>query len=143
MKIKLLHSEAKLPKRMTVGASGLDVFAVEEVSLHPNTPTLIPIGLAVEIPQGYELQLRMRSSFVSRHIIIPNGVGTIDADYRGEIKMPLLNLGNIIRVIKQGDRVGQLVMVKIERPDLHVVKELTPSVRGEGGFGSTNKLDKQ
>ena len=141
MKVKIINkSDQKLPKYETVGSAGMDLLAnVEEaITLKPMERRLVPTGLFIEIPEGYEGQVRPRSGLAIKHgITLINCVGTIDSDYRGELCIPMVNLGTEVFEIKKGDRVAQLVICQYKRVELVEVEEITNSDRGEGGFGST------
>jgi len=131
-------SQFGLPKYKTEGSAGLDLQAniQESIELKPLDRVLIPTGLFISIPEGYEAQIRGRSGMALNHgITLANGIGTIDSDYRGEIKVILINLSNEAYIINPGDRVAQMVFVKYEKADLVVVNELEETIRGEGGFG--------
>lgn len=141
LKIKKLHPDAKLPEYAhgPDEDAGLDVRALEEVILEPGTPQLIPTGLALEIPPGYEVQIRPRSGLAFKHAItIPNAPATIDPGYRGEIKVIVLNLGRAAYEVKAGDRVAQMVLAKYESVEWEE-SDLADSVRGHGGFGSSGR----
>lgn len=141
MEIKILNkSKHPLPAYKTKGASGVDLHANldESVCLRSLDRALIPTGLYVEIPQGYEAQVRARSGLaLKKGLSLPNGIGTIDSDYRGELKVIVVNLGRDDLIIEDGDRIAQMVIMKIEQADFIEVKELSDSERGEGGFGHT------
>ncbi|MCS7171549.1 MAG: dUTP diphosphatase [Aquificaceae bacterium] len=150
MRIKLKrlpHAEGlPLPFYATEHASGMDLLAAvsEPVLLKPLQRALIPTGIAVEIPPGYEAQIRPRSGLAIKHgITLLNTPGTIDADYRGEIKVILINLGEEDFLVRRGDRIAQMVICPVVKVDIEEVQELSPTERGDGGFGSTGyKLDK-
>ncbi len=131
-----------LPKYMTEQAAGLDLYACveEDVCLKHGEIKLISTGIAIALPSGYEAQIRPRSGLAYRNgISLVNTPGTIDADYRGEIKVIMINFGDEDFVIKRGDRIAQMVINKVERATWTVVEgELTETERGAGGFGSTN-----
>jgi dUTP pyrophosphatase len=134
---KLPHGAGlPLPAFMTEGAAGMDLYAAceDEVLLWHSTPTWIPTGIKVEIPKGYEGQVRARSSMAQKGII--THFGTIDCDYRGELKVLLLNVLEA-RSIKRGERIAQLIISKVERLPVIEVSRLSETTRGEGGFGST------
>jgi dUTP pyrophosphatase len=137
----LPHAEGlALPARATDGAAGLDLPAAldEPITLAPRARALVPTGLAMAIPPGYEGQVRPRSGLAWKHgVTIVNAPGTIDSDYRGEIKVQLINLGHEPVVIERGDRIAQLVIAPVTLVRLEPVKVLTETLRGEGGFGST------
>jgi dUTP pyrophosphatase len=129
-----------LPRHMTAGAAGMDLLAdvVDPVELPPGGRALIPTGLAVEIPAGFEAQVRPRSGLALRHgITLLNSPGTIDADYRGEIMVLLINLGSEPCVVRRGERVAQMVVAPVTRAELREVESLSDSRRGAGGFGHT------
>jgi dUTP pyrophosphatase len=130
----------KLPRYMSEYASGMDLFAhlAEDVVLNPGERGLIPTGIAVAIPECYEGQIRPRSGLAIRQGIgIVNSPGTIDSDYRGEIKVILINLGDEPFVVKAGSRIAQLVVTPVVRADLEEVEELPETLRNERGFGHT------
>ncbi|NLW22334.1 MAG: dUTP diphosphatase [Tissierellia bacterium] len=141
MKIKVVNkSPFPLPSYKTPGSSGMDLYANIENSilLKPLERVLIPTGLYISIPEGYEAQIRARSGLALKHgITLANGIGTIDSDYRGEIGVILVNLGQEEYVINRGDRIAQLVFVKYERVELEEVDTLDNTSRGAGGFGHT------
>ncbi len=143
LKIKIINkSKNPIPKYQTAGASGLDLHAnVEEaITLKKNDIALIPTGLYLEIPEGYEAQVRSRSSLALKHgIFCLNSPATIDSDYRGELKIILASLSEEPFTINFGDRIAQIVFSKVEKVEFEEVENLSESVRGEGGFGSTNK----
>jgi dUTP pyrophosphatase len=131
-------SSNKLPQYETSGAAGLDICCAEEFTLDPTCRHLVKTGLYVEIPYGYELQVRPRSGLALNHgITVLNSPGTIDADYRGEIGVILINHGPRSVVFHEGDRIAQLVLCKVERVEWHPVASLTGTKRGDNGFGST------
>lgn len=140
VKILRLHPDAKIPKYATPFAAGLDISACNEtdVTLLPQSVALIPTGLAIELPIGYEAQLRPRSGLALKNAIsLPNSPATIDADYRGEIKIILINHGKEPFTVKKGDRIAQIVIAKVEQADFVEVLSLSETERGEGGFGHT------
>lgn len=133
-------SENSLPEYATEGAAGMDLRASvsEAVVLKPLERRLIPTGLFLEIPEGYEVQVRPRSGMAIRNgITCLNSPGTVDSDYRGEIKVILINLSDTEQVIQNGDRIAQMVVAKVEKAVLIPANELSGSSRGEGGFGHT------
>jgi len=140
---KLVHfGELKLPEYETVLAAGADLrAAVEEhapLILQPGARALVPTGLAMALPAGYEAQIRPRSGLAYKHgVTCLNTPGTIDADYRGEVKVLLINHGDIPFKISRGERIAQTVIAPITQPEFISVNELTETARGEGGFGST------
>ena len=130
------------PALATAGSAGVDIRAYlnEKIILNPLERKLIPTGLKVEIPLGYEIQIRPRSGLAYKHgITVLNSPGTIDSDYRGEIGVLLINLSNKVFEIKNGERIAQMILAKHEVPNFIQLKELSSSARGEGGFGSTGK----
>ena len=146
VKIKLLRPSATLPERQTDGAVGYDVFAdlgdlrFDWIGLSPGESELLPLGFAVEIPIGYEMQIRPRSGLArDKGVTIMNSIGTVDQDYRGEVMVLLVNHSRAYCVIKHGDRIAQAVFAPVETPELVTVGELSKTERGGGGFGSTDK----
>lgn len=129
-----------LPRYQTPGAAGLDLLADEAVTLAPGERRLVPTGVAVEIPPGHEGQVRPRSGLALRYGVgMVNAPGTVDADYRGEVGVLLVNWGRQAVTIARGDRIAQLVIAPVERADLELVDKLGRTDRGGGGFGSTGK----
>ena len=129
-----------LPTYATEGSAGMDIRAnlAEPVNLQPLERRLIPTGLFIELPAGYEAQVRPRSGMALKQgITCLNSPGTVDSDYRGELKVILINLSNTEQSIHHGDRIAQVIIAKTERAALVVVEQLNESVRGEGGFGHT------
>ncbi len=127
-----------LPQYATEGAAGMDVVSAEDVTLPPGARHAVATGLALAIPPGYEIQVRPRSGLALKHgISVPNTPGTIDSDYRGELKVILINHGSQPFVIARGDRVAQLVLAPVTRAFWQEVSELEDTARGSGGFGST------
>lgn len=143
MKLKIINKSSNpLPEYKTEGASGMDLLSSnqEDIVLQPLERTLVPTSLFIEIPQGYEGQIRARSGLSIKHgITLINAIGTIDSDYRGELKIPVVNLSNEPYTIQCGERIAQLVIAKYEKVTLVEVEELNDSTRGAGGFGSTGK----
>ena len=138
--IKKLTKEVKLPNYKTVGSSGMDIVANinNEITIQPGEKKLIPTGILVAIPNNYEVQIRPRSGLAIKNgISILNTPGTIDSDYRGEIKVILINLGKDTFKIKNGDRIAQMVLCPIVKAKFEEVDKLPNSLRGRGGFGST------
>ena len=136
---RLPHGEGlPLPAYATSGAAGMDVVSAEDVTLAPGARHAVATGLAMAIPQGYEIQVRPRSGLALKHgITVPNTPGTIDSDYRGELKVILINLGTEPFVIARGDRVAQLVLAPVVQAAWNEVIGLDATERGAGGFGST------
>lgn len=129
-----------LPAYATAEAAGMDIRASlqQAVTLQPLDRHLIPTGLFIELPEGYEAQIRPRSGMAIRQgITCLNSPGTVDSDYRGELKIILINLSNVVQTINHGDRIAQMVIAKTEKAELVSVQELNESLRGEGGFGHT------
>ncbi len=143
MKVKIVnHSPFDLPSYATPFSAGMDLRANLEqpVTLAPLERAMIPTGLHIELPTGYEAQVRPRSGLAAKHgISIVNAPGTIDADYRGEIKVILVNLSNDPFTIEAGERIAQMVVARHETVEWEPVEELAESQRGSGGFGSTGK----
>ena len=143
MKVKIVnHSPFDLPSYATPFSAGMDLRANLEqpVTLVPLERAMIPTGLHIELPAGYEAQVRPRSGLAAKHgISIVNAPGTIDADYRGEIKVILVNLSNDPFTIEAGERIAQMVVARHETVEWEPVEELAESQRGSGGFGSTGK----
>ena len=143
MKVKIVnHSPFDLPSYATPVSAGMDLRANLEqpVTLAPLERAMIPTGLHIELPAGYEAQVRPRSGLAAKHgISIVNAPGTIDADYRGEIKVILVNLSNDPFTIEAGERIAQMVVARHETVEWEPVEELAESQRGSGGFGSTGK----
>ncbi len=140
--IKKLDSSVQLPTYKTDGASGMDLMAHIEkpINLEPGKSCLVPTGLSVAFPKEYEVQIRPRSGLAAKNnISVLNTPGTIDSDYRGEIKIILFNHGNENFIINNNDRVAQMVLTPVMEMELEEANELPKSVRGEGGFGSTGK----
>ena len=133
------HEGLPLPTRQTAGAAGYDVCSAEsEFTINPLERRLVRTGLALAIPAGYEAQVRPRSGLAVKHgLTLPNSPATIDSDYRGELMIPMINLGPEPVVLARGTRIAQLVFQRVEAVELQEVAELPPSVRGVGGFGST------
>jgi len=136
---RLPHGEGlALPAYATSGAAGMDVLAAEDVTLAPGARHAVATGLAVAIPDGFEIQVRPRSGLALKHgISVPNTPGTVDSDYRGELKVILINHGSEPFAIARGDRVAQLVLAPVVRAEWEEVSGLDETARGAGGFGST------
>jgi len=142
VKVKILRQGVSLPAYMTPNAAGMDIFAAIEkpVDLLPGDIVLIPTGIAIALPPGFEAQIRPRSGLAIKHgITLINSPGTIDQDYRGEIKVAIINFGKKPYRIFPGDRIAQLVVSPIVKVKWEVVTELPPSKRAEGGFGHTGR----
>lgn len=140
IKIKLLNDDAVIPKYQTELAAGVDLHTTESKTIQPNETVLLKTGIAMQIPKGYEGQVRPRSGMsLKTKVRVSNSPGTLDADYRGEVGIILDNIGNETIQINKGDRVAQLVFNQIEVADFELVNDLDETERGDGGFGSTNK----
>jgi dUTP pyrophosphatase len=140
IQVKRLSASVSIPKYETPGSSGMDIAAYIEknIIIYPGEKALVPTGFSISIPIGYEVQIRPRSGLaVKKNITVLNTPGTIDADYRGEIKVILINLGKEKFIIENGDRIAQMVICPVVQADLEEVKELSDTKRGSGGFGST------
>jgi dUTP pyrophosphatase len=143
--VRLPHSTGlPLPNYQTQGAAGLDLLAALDtqrpLTLAPGARALVPTGLVLELPQGYEAQVRPRSGLALNYgITVLNSPGTIDCDYRGEVRVVLANLGHVPFEIRRGERIAQLVVSPVTRAQLVEVTQVSDTARGEGGFGSTGK----
>lgn len=140
MKVKIISRSGKYPAYKTEGSAGMDLeaFTEEDILIRPGERALVPTGLFIELPKGYEAQIRPRSGLaVKSGITLANAVGTIDSDYRGEIGVALINLGSEDFIVRNGDRIAQMVITSYERIGWEPVSELDETERGSGGFGST------
>lgn len=140
MKIKVRSLSGNLPSYETAGSAGMDIRAhIEEpVVIEPGKRALVPTGLFMEIPAGFEVQIRARSGLAVKYGIgLTNGIGTIDSDYRGEIKVALINWGEEAFTVNNGDRIAQMVVCRYEKAELELAEELSDTERGAGGFGHT------
>ena len=140
--IKKLNPEAKLPSYKTQGSSGMDLMALvdDKTIVKPNSSELIPTGLSIAVPEDLEIQIRPRSGLAAKHSIsVLNTPGTIDSDYRGELKIILYNHSNKDFIVNKNDRVAQIVLVPVLKVEFEEVEELPETVRGSRGFGSTGK----
>ena len=140
--IKKLNPKAELPKYKTEGSSGLDLMALIEkpITIKPKNSALIPTGLSIAIPEDTEVQIRPRSGLAAKSgISVLNTPGTIDSDYRGEIKIILFNHGKEEFTVNNNDRIAQMILMPVLKADFEEVKELPKTIRGSGGFGSTGK----
>ncbi len=140
LKIEKLSDEAVTPEYKTSGSSGMDLsaFLKTPVRLKPLERALIPTGIKIELPKGYEAQIRPRSGMSIKHgITLINCVGTIDEDYRGELCIPVVNLSNEEYTINNKDRIAQMVIAPVAKADVKIINELSETTRGAGGFGST------
>ena len=141
---RLPHGEGlDLPRYATSGAAGMDVVSAEDLTLQPGARHAVATGLAMAIPEGYEIQVRPRSGLALKHgITVPNTPGTIDSDYRGELKVIMINHGSDPFPIARGDRVAQLVLAPVTQAKWEEVESLDETERGAGGFGSTGGHDR-
>ena len=140
--IKKLDPTVELPTYKTSGASGMDLMALikEPIKLRPNSSCLVPTGLAIAFSNDYEIQIRPRSGLSAKNnITVLNSPGTVDSDYRGEIKIILFNHGNEDFLINNKDRIAQMILNPVIKMDLEETDDLPETIRGEGGFGSTGK----
>ena len=140
--VKKFDKNIKLPDYKTSGSSGMDLMAYikNKITINPGKTVIIPTGIAVAIPKKYEIQIRPRSGLAAKKgITVLNTPGTIDADYRGEIKIILINLSTKSFVVKSGDRIAQMILCPVAKGRLKEVKNLPKTIRGKGGFGSTGK----
>ncbi len=137
---RLRSSDLPLPQYMTPGSSGIDIYAAndEDITIAAGAIVLVPTGIAISIPDGYEAQIRPRSGLALNHgLTLLNTPGTIDADYRGEIKVIVINLGDKEYILKKGERIAQMIFTSVERAELIEAESLDDTVRGAGGFGHT------
>ena len=140
--IKKLNSKVKLPKYKTDGSSGMDLMAFldKPISIMPQKSGLIPTGLSIAIPDNTEVQIRPRSGLAAKnHISVLNTPGTVDSDYRGELKVILYNHGSEEFIVNNDDRIAQMILVPIIKATFEEVENLPETIRGDGGFGSTGK----
>lgn len=138
LKFKSLDDRALLPVRGSKKSSGLDLFSIETVTLRPGMSRLIQTGLAVELPEGHEAQIRPRSGLAFNHgVTVLNAPGTIDEDYTGELKVLLINHSNVPFLVEQGKKIAQLVLAPVVYPEPTFTEEIRETERGSGGFGST------
>ena len=141
VQVNIVNSSSNpLPEYATAGSAGMDIRAnlASPVTLQPMERMLIPTGLFIELPEGYEAQIRPRSGMaIKQGLTCLNSPGTVDSDYRGELKIILINLSNTVQQIEHGERIAQMVIAKTEKAALVMVEQLNNSQRGEGGFGHT------
>jgi dUTP pyrophosphatase len=139
VKIKKINQNAFLPEYKTLYSSGADLYACidNKLTVKNMEIMLIPTGISIELPPGFEAQVRPRSGLAARGIILPNSPGTIDSDYRGEIKVIVMNLSGTDFTINRHDRIAQLIIQKVEKAEFTESSALSETARGEGGFGST------
>jgi dUTP pyrophosphatase len=143
IKVRVINrSDNPLPHYATIASAGMDLRANNEepINLAPMQRVMVPTGLFIELPVGYEAQIRPRSGLAIKHgLSIPNSPGTIDADYRGEINILLINLGDQPFVIQKGERIAQMIVARYEQVEWELTDELSETERGKGGFGHTGK----
>tara|TARA_B100001175_G_C19497478_1_gene636150 strand:- start:859 stop:1296 length:438 start_codon:yes stop_codon:yes gene_type:complete len=140
--VKKLNSKAELPKYKTEGSSGMDLMALIEnpIKIKPQNSALIPTGLSIAIPEDTEIQIRPRSGLAAKSSIsVLNTPGTIDSDYRGEVKIILFNHGKEEFTVNNNDRIAQMILMPVLKAEFEEVEELPKTIRGSGGFGSTGK----
>ena len=140
--VKKLHPNVKLPSYKTIGSSGMDLIAFTDkpITIPSKKSYLVPTGISVAMPQNYEIQIRPRSGLAAKkNVSVLNTPGTIDSDYRGELKVILFNHGDDEFIINNGDRIAQMILMPIHKIDFEEVDQLPETIRGEGGFGSTGK----
>ena len=140
--VKKFNKDVKLPAYKTAGSSGMDLIAnnKKKLTIKSGTTAIIPTGIAIAIPKNYEVQIRPRSGLAAnKSISVLNTPGTIDSDYRGEIKIILINLGKKSFVVRSGDRIAQMILSPVAKANLSEVKNLPKTIRGKRGFGSTGK----
>jgi dUTP pyrophosphatase len=138
VKVLQMHVDLPLPKYQTMLSAGMDVYSAIDVLLKKGEIELVPTGLKIALPEGFELHIRPRSGLALKYgISLPNTPATIDADFRGELKVIMINHGKEDFVIKRGDRIAQIVLNKFEQIEWEIVEELDKTTRGEGSFGST------
>ena len=138
--IKRISSKVTLPQYKTIGSSGMDIsaFIEDEILIKPSDKKIIPTGIKLKIPRGYEIQIRPRSGLAAKQkITVLNTPGTVDSDYRGEIKVILINLGEKNFKVEKGSRIAQMVLCPVKQAELIEVESLEETTRGKGGFGST------
>lgn len=142
LKIRQLENNISLPEYATKGAAGMDLTAgiADPMEFKPFERKLVPTGIVIELPAGYEAQIRPRSGLSIKHgMTLVNCVGTIDEDYRGEVCIPMINLSQESYIINPGDRIAQMIISPVEKAEIIVSEELTATTRACGGFGSTGK----
>ena len=142
LKIRRLEHNISIPEYATEGAAGMDLTAAisQPLEFKPLERKLVPTGIIIELPQGFEAQIRPRSGLSIKHgMTLVNCVGTIDEDYRGEVCVPMINLSQEVYAIQPGDRIAQMVIAPVQKVDIEVTEELTATTRSSGGFGSTGR----
>ena len=140
MKMRIVSKSGRMPEYATDGSAGFDISAYldEPMTLKAGARALVPTGLYFEVPEGYEAQVRARSGLAIKHGIgLVNGIGTVDSDYRGEIRVPMINWSDEDFVINDGDRIAQVIITSYEKVNIEIVEDLSETERGEGGFGHT------
>lgn len=138
IQIQKLHPEARIPEYKHQGDAGFDFYAVEDVTVPPNSVSILPTGLAMAIPEGFELQIRLRSSAaLNTPLILPNAPATVDSGYRGELGIIVRNLAKEPFVVRKGERIAQGVLARVWQAQFREVESLPESDRGAGGYGST------
>lgn len=138
VQIKKLHAEAVVPEYKKSGDAGFDLHCLRDMEILPGQTAILPTGLAFAIPEGFEMQIRMRSgAALQTPLILANAPGTIDSGYRGEVGIIVRNVGGEAFRVQKGERIAQGVIAPVERASFELVEELPPSQRGDGGFGST------
>lgn len=142
IEIKKINEKAHVPEYATPGAAGMDIYACmdSEIEIKPQTTAMIPTGIAISIPEGFAALIYARSGLATKYgIALSNGVGVIDSDYRGEVKIGLVNLSKETYTVFPGDRIAQMVITPVARAKINLVDRLDDTVRGSGGFGSTGR----
>jgi dUTP pyrophosphatase len=140
VQIKKIHPDAVVPKYQTAGAAGVDLCSIEDVSIGEGDKALVATGLSMAIPHGWEGQVRPRSGLAAKSALtVLNSPGTIDSDYRGEVKVILVNHGHGVFHVRKGDRIAQMVFAPVAQAEFAEVEDLESTGRGAGGFGSTGK----
>jgi len=139
LKVKKLSREAKLPTKATEGSVCYDVYSTKRILFSPNEKNMIHTGLVFEVPKGYGMDIRPRSGLASRGLIILNSPGTLDSDYRGELLVSCANISNGNILVDKGDRIVQVRLFKVIDLEFEEVEEISETVRGKGGFGSTGE----
>ena len=140
MKMRIVSKSGRVPDYATDGSAGFDISAYldEPMTLKAGARALVPTGLYFDVPEGYEAQVRARSGLAIKHGIgLVNGIGTVDSDYRGEIRVPMINWSDEDFVINDGDRIAQVIITSYEKVNIELVEDLSETERGEGGFGHT------
>lgn len=140
VKIQKLHSDAVVPEYKTLGSAGADLVSIEDLDIQPGKVGVVSLGFSVSFPPGYEIQIRPRSGLAANYAVtVVNTPGTVDSDYRGPMKVLLINHGDKVFRVNKGDRVAQMVLNEIKRAHFEEIESLDMTERGEGGFGSTGR----